>query len=229
MNFRYCVFGLWFISFGIVKNSTELLGCWVVLRKVEFLHLTVAWLVLGFCFSVRWLFFSFDVFLTMFFASLIAVGFGFVVHELSHKFTAQRFGCRAEFRMWQWGLMMALLFAFISGGRFIFAAPGAVYILPKVRPIGWGYEISQKENGLISLSGPLANVVVAAVFFPLIGFEGFLGLVGNLGFIINLWLAGFNLLPLAGLDGQKVFVWSRLVWAVFTIPIWLLTVFQLFM
>ena len=40
---------------------------------------------------------------------LIALGFGFVFHELGHKFVAQYYGAQAEFRMWPMGLILALV------------------------------------------------------------------------------------------------------------------------
>ena len=57
---------------------------------------------------------------------LVAVGLGFVLHELAHKFVAVRYGFYAEFKMWLEGLIFALFTAFILG--FVFVAPGAVYI-----------------------------------------------------------------------------------------------------
>ena len=74
--------------------------------------------------------FSFPEFLTepfFFVTSLLVVGVAFMGHELSHKFTAIRYGFWSEYRMWPQGIMMAVLFALASGGAFIFAAPGAVY------------------------------------------------------------------------------------------------------
>ena len=106
----------------------------------------------------------------------------------------------------------------------IFAAPGAVYIVPRI--FGVGHGITKRENGLISLSGPLANILVAIAFLILANYGGFLAFVGSTGLRVNLWLAAFNLLPFGMLDGRKVFNWSPAIWAIITIPAWL-TVFFL--
>ena len=188
-------------------------------RQSELQQLLIAWLVLGFCFSANALFNS-TTFLTMFAVSLLTLGFGFVGHELAHRYLARRYGCWAEFRLWGLGLLMALVFALISGGRMIFAAPGAVYIVP--RTSGFGYGISKKQNGLISLSGPLANIIIAIAFFFVANSSGMLGLIASTGFRVNLWLAAFNLLPFGMLDGRKVFAWSHAIWAAITIPAWLM-------
>lgn len=190
---------------------------------VEVRHLLIAWLVLGFAFSL--VLGPLSAFPIMFPISLGTVGLAFIVHELSHKFIAQRYGCWAEFRMWPWGLMMALLFALISatiGGFIIFAAPGATYIAPK--PDRYGWDITKRENGLIALLGPLTNIALAMLFYLLFLFSypyTLMWLVGFMGSWINLWLAAFNMLPFGGLDGQKVLSWSLPIWAVVAIPLWI--------
>ena len=60
--------------------------------------------------------------------SAIAIATGFVLHELEHRFVANKFGAAARFRLWKEGLMMALVFAVATNGSFVFAAPGAVVI-----------------------------------------------------------------------------------------------------
>lgn len=189
------------------------------LKGSELQQLFIAWLVLGFCFSANALFIP-AAFPMMFAVSLVTLGFGFVGHELAHRYVARSYGCLAEFRLWPLGLAMAVIFALVSGGRMIFAAPGAVYIMS--RSFGFGYGITKRENGLISLSGPLANIVVALALLLLTGFGGLLGLIGSTGFSVNLWLAAFNLLPFGVLDGRKVFSWSPAAWAAVAIPAWLM-------
>ncbi len=188
-------------------------------REVK--ELLIAWLVLGFSFSARYLQYPTQ-FPTYFSVSLLTVGAAFVCHELAHKFVAQRYGCWAEFRLWTWGLVLALIMAFISalsGSWIIFAAPGAVYIVPMVRRVGWNFDFGARSYGLISLMGPLINILLAVLFSPLRDLGGILTLIGLLGYSINLWLAMFNMLPFPPLDGYKVFMWNRVVWAVITIPL----------
>ena len=86
----------------------------------------------------------------------------------------------------------------------IFAAPGAVYISP--RSFGFSYWITKKENGFISLSGPLANILVALAFLILAGFGGLLGLIGSTGFKVNLCLCGFQPPALRDVGRQESFL-----------------------
>ena len=188
-----------------------------VFSLIEVRDITIAWLALGLAFSLS----STGLLrggatdidagkaAITFTVALITVGSGFVLHELSHKFTAQRYGYWAEFRMWPFGLVLALITSLIG---FIFAAPGATYIS--------GTNISQSENGRISLAGPLTNIGVAIVFFPLYYYaSGFWGFLGFEGVFVNIFLALFNLLPVMPLDGAKVFAWSKVRWAAVFIPL----------
>lgn len=196
-----------------------------VFSRVEVRDILMAWLGLGFAFSVAissrgFAFGNVGYLSTIFVTSLVTVGSGFVLHELSHKFTAERYGYWAEFRVWPLGLVLALVTS-LTG--FIFAAPGATYIS--------GANISEAENGKISVAGPLTNVAVAAAFFPLALLGGALGSfwfqLGFEGFSINIFLALFNMLPVPPLDGAKVFAWDKFRWGAVFLPLALVFIYNL--
>jgi len=142
--------------------------------------------------------------------SAIGVGSGFILHELAHKYVAIHYGAKAEFRAWRMGLVLAILIPIVTFGRFLFAAPGAVYI--------YGKDISRKENGIISVAGPLTNIVIAIIFI-LFAVTGFFPKIFFLAAFINLFLATFNLLPFFPLDGAKVLAWNPIVWAILFFPL----------
>ena len=137
------------------------------------------------------------------------MGSGFVLHELMHKFTAERYGYWAEFRMWVMGIVLALITSTLG---FIFAAPG--------RDLHPGNNVTERQNGIISLAGPATNVVIAFIFLlvGLVG-TGIVGDIGLIGFPVNLFLATFNMIPIMPLDGAKVFRWNKLIWAGVFIPL----------
>lgn len=144
--------------------------------------------------------------------ALVTIGVGFVLHELMHKFVSERYGFKAEFRMWPAGLGFAMLSALIAG--IVFAAPGATYIM--------GYGIRERENGIISLAGPLTNVAIALLFLPFLFVNGgnvTLYEAGYLGSYFNFFLATFNMLPIFVLDGAKVWRWNKVLWVVVFVPL----------
>jgi len=133
-----------------------------------------------------------------FLISLLAIGSGFILHEMGHKFLAIRYGAWAEFRAWMMGLMMALMLAVLTG--FVFAAPGAVYIAGN---------ITEEQNGKISAMGPLINMIFAFIFFPLAFITtGILNDICVYIYYINAFLGVFNLLPFGPLDGAKILRWN---------------------
>ncbi|MBI2674944.1 MAG: hypothetical protein HYX24_00675 [Candidatus Aenigmarchaeota archaeon] len=140
-----------------------------------------------------------------FFYSLLSVGIAFVGHELSHKFAAQHYKYFAEFRMWNMGILMAIGLAILTGGRFVFAAPGAVVFgrLGSKRP-------KKSEVGKIAAAGPIFNIAVLSAFLFLYSFTGIELL--RYAATVNAWLAIFNMLPIAPLDGEKVMKWGWKPW-----------------
>lgn len=141
-----------------------------------------------------------------FLASLLAIGSGFVLHELAHKVVAQRYGHWAEFRAQFGGLLLSLLIALGLG--FLAAAPGAVVIQGQV---------TRRENGLISLVGPATNLLIGALAFPftqVVDPDQPLPQVMALVATANGGLCLLNLLPFGALDGRKVLRWNKAAYAI---------------
>ncbi len=138
--------------------------------------------------------------------SLVAVVTGFAFHEMAHKLLAQKYGCWAEFRMSSFGLLFALVTAFLG---FIFAAPGAVHISGR---------ITKEQSGKISVAGPLTNAAVGGAFlavtfaFAVFAPENWFLVPWTIAFI-NLILGAFNMIPFPPFDGSKVLSWNIGVYA----------------
>jgi len=158
-------------------------------------------------------------------ASAFGVGIGFIFHELAHKFTAQRYGFVADYEASPVGLLLALGMSVITGGKFIFAAPGAVIIRGKrvytPENIYWETPNSAREMAYISVSGAVVNLFLAITFIAgsfFVGPQTLLHIILVKGAFINVFLAGFNMIPFGPLDGAKVWQYNRVLWALVGIP-----------
>lgn len=167
------------------KEIIDILKAWIAI-SVAF-----AILIGGFSLSSR--------FLVSLLIAALTVGFGFVLHELAHKIVAQHYHIHAEFRSFDFMLVLAVVMAFAG---FILAAPGAVMM--SGRP-------NKHQNGIISAAGIGASLLAALLFFFLsFVTQGHILLsIAHYGTVINSWLAVFNLIPIAMFDGSKVFRWNK--------------------
>jgi len=176
--------------------------------STEIKHLTIsALLVMGVGLSI---FFRVDywyieytdpvilVVLALMFASI------FLLHEIAHKLVAQHYGLWAEFRLFLIGALLTL-FSVVSPIKFI--APGAVMIVGSA---------SKDIVGKTSVAGPLTNITLSlisltvAFLLPAQPVQYFK--VAMLSAAFNSWIALFNLIPIAMLDGLKVFKWNKIIW-----------------
>jgi Zn-dependent protease len=159
-------------------------------------------------------------------AAFVATATGFVLHEMGHKFVAMRHGYVAHFRVWIWGIALALITAIVSQGQFLFGAPGAVYIAPATGMLSYAYASQRgekKDNAVISAAGPGTNLAFALFFLFLIFIlpaEGFLSTVATYGFVLNVGLGSFNMLPIPPLDGYKIFRGSVPIGLLIALPLW---------
>src|SRR5207245_9654002 len=128
----------------------------------------------------------------------------------------------------RYAYVLVLLFLIVSLCSFLFAATGGVYIASRAAYFGEG--LDRKSNGIVSVMGPLVNVVAALMFLVALAGARFLGYpdpnVAGFRFLasgvsLNLWLSAYNMLPMFILDGQKVFAWDKKVWALLAIPLWI--------
>jgi len=174
--------------------------------KKELKDLLKAWLAISLAFGIAigggYTILKSPLILRYFSISAVAVGLGFLFHELAHKLVAQKYHCWAEFRSFDNMLWLALV---ISLFGIVIAAPGAVMIVGTV---------TKDRNGKISLAGPLTNIVLAIIFLGMaMVTTGYLAELAGYGLLINALLSAFNLIPYGNFDGKKILRWNKLAWA----------------
>ena len=156
-----------------------------------------------------------------YFLPIAAVGvtLSFILHELMHKFTAQHYGAIAGFRTSRNGLIITLITGFFG---FLLGIPGATMIYTS--------RFTIKEDGIVSLAGPLTNFTVFAVFLAALYLiappqGSYASAIITYTLFISIFLAFFNMLPIPPLDGSKVLRWSRPVYFATMGVIFLLMIF----
>jgi len=186
----------------------------IKISKSELSDLAKSWFVVSLAFAIVMVgFYSFTSLFIGFAAAGFTVGIGFLAHELGHKFIAQHYGCFAEFKSYNNMLLLALVMSFFG---FIFAAPGAVMIKG---------DLDRIRNGRIAAAGPIMSLLVAVLFFILFLITPF-KVIFIYGFIINSWLALFNLIPFSPFDGRSIYKWNKAVYIIMVAVAIIFTIFQ---
>jgi Zn-dependent protease len=192
------------------------------ITRREQADLFIAWIAISISFAIIFLrsISRADIFTALLFLgiALLTVGIGFVLHEMAHKFVAMRYGFWAEFRKDNIMLVVAVAMAALVG--VVFAAPGATMIYDIN-----GRGISREQNGWISASGPIVNLLLCIPFAGLLIYGGagaslsgsIISIIGMIGLQVNAMIAAFNMLPVSVLDGRKVLAWNIVVFFVLII------------
>jgi Zn-dependent protease len=132
----------------------------------------------------------------------LSVAPAIILHEFAHKFVAIAFGLEAVFKAAYFWLFIGLMMKMMGTG-FIFFVPAYVNIS---NPTGLG--IIPFSYAMVAFAGPAMNGIlwlltslvlkynlVNRKYFPLL----------NVTKRVNMFLFIFNMLPLPGFDGFKVF------------------------
>jgi len=182
-------------------------------RDREITDFIITILALGLAFTILFL----QPTLVSYLAAVILVSISFLPHELMHRSMARWMSCYAHYRVWPFGLLLAIVSSFFG---FVFAAPGAVNLSSKYhdRYGRYSVDLSPQQQGLIAISGPLINLTLAAVFITMLQVPTLQISLDGVNLIllaakINVYLAFFNLLPFGNLDGRKSLSWSVFTWS----------------
>ncbi|MBT3720832.1 hypothetical protein HN789_07655 [archaeon] len=121
-----------------------------------------------------------------------------ILHELSHKFVAMAFGAQAVIHA-PIGMYTIVILMRLLNFPIIFFVGGYVSIFGKL--FAW-------QHALISLAGPLTNLIIYLVLISLVKFnlvnKKHYEMIGRAA-KLNLFLFAFNMIPLPGFDGYSFF------------------------
>lgn len=204
--------------------------------KKEIRSILTASLILGFVFSfTKWGYgktFSSNIGIYNWLHYFIASAIVLLIYQGAHKLTANSYGCKSNFHIWGikrfWfytrskisnlrifgrkykslkiGVILPLLFAFLSNGIFKFCAIGSSEISEiSLKKVGKKFKhITDFEIAIIHLMGPLTILILALLLNNVSSFSK----IAEISYL----LAIYSMLPLSELDGAKVFFGSPLLY-----------------
>ena len=151
------------------------------------------------------------------FNSILIVALSVLVHDAGQRLWGLAIGYRVEFRMWTFGLIIALVVAFISNGSLWLIVPSG-FLLHHLagHRLGWfRYGINYFGQAMVALAGPFFTLMlviflkVMSAFFP--------SALLHKAIVFNAVYAITSLLPIPPLDGSKIYFGSRMLYA-FVLP-----------
>ena len=158
---------------------------------------------------------------------LLAVFLTLVINISAKKIMSFYFDSQIEVKLWEIkrygfhpgsyfkkafpaGIFFPIIISAISFGNLFWMASLVFDVKPKIYRAAkrhglYSYsEMTEGHIGLIAAAGVFANIVFAIIGY-LIGFPEFARL--------NIYFAFFNILPLADLDGNKIFFGNLILWS----------------
>jgi len=190
-------------------------------NKQEWRSLAIITVVFAFIFSFNeWGDTAFDFMIGIgnFARALIIVAMGIFIHEAGQRLAGLKIGFRTEVKIWWYGIIAALILAFISRGSILFfAATGMTLHHMATHRLGhFRYGPNVRAMGVIALMGPVANIL-AATFMKVLQVNLHLipmdSVFAYKFFLFNWVFALVNLLPIPPLDGSRLLFYSRLTYA----------------
>ncbi len=135
-----------------------------------------------------------------FFAGILL---GFVAHELAHRQVGRRYGAKAEFVAFTPGLLITLISGFLP---FKILAPGYVKVIT--------WRLSDPRGLFYSVAaGPATNIVLAILLIAAsLAYAPTWAWYLRVMAYVNAYLAIFNLIPIAPLDGEKIMRYDLKSW-----------------
>ena len=151
------------------------------------------------------------------FNSILIVALSILIHDAGQRIWGLAIGYRIEFKMFSFGLLLALIVAFITDGNIWVIIPGGFMLHHLAgHRLGWfRYGINYFGQAMVALAGPLFSLMLVILLKILYAFSP--NVLIQKAIIFNVIYTITNLLPIPPLDGSKIYFGSRMLYA-FVLP-----------
>lgn len=182
----------------------------------ELRGLIISIVVIGFVISFKnWgtTAFNFGVGLFNLFNAILIVALSIFIHDAGQRLFGLTAGYRVEFKMWTYGLIFALIIAFVSNGSLWLIVPGG-FMLHHIagHRLGWfRYGINYFGQAMVALAGPLFTLMLIIVLKVLSIVSS--NPLTEKAIMFNVIYLITSMLPIPPLDGSKIIFGSRMLYA----------------
>jgi len=142
-----------------------------------------------------------------------------LVYNSAQRIAGLSEGYKAEYKVWLTGLLIGLVFAFVSKGKIWVLIPGGILIhhlaghrLGHVR-----YQLSYFAHGMVAVAGTVALITLAALF-KIINANLANPLIDKI-ILFCVVFAIYDIMPIPPLSGNRLFFGSRLVYVFMLVTI----------
>lgn len=148
-----------------------------------------------------------------YFLALVLMLIAFFIYEVGHKVFALWIGFKSEYKAWIPGLLISLVFAFLSNGYIpLMLIGGSKFTRLELHRLGrFQPELSMKHIGWIGMSGSITLMIFAVILKPFSSSTVIFTLMK-----ICILLAIFNMLPIPPMNGLRTFFGSRFIYVFVT-------------
>ena len=189
-------------------TSYEIRGLIISILAIAFIISFKDWGTTGFDFRVG---------LYNLFNAVLIVALSILIHDAGQRLWGLAIGYRVEFRMWSFGLLAALVIAFISNGNLWLIVPSGFMLHHLAgHRLGWfRYGINYFGQAMVALAGPLFTFMLIILLKVIYAFSP--NPLIQKAIIFNVVYVITSLLPIPPLDGSKIYFGSRMLYA-FALP-----------
>lgn len=151
------------------------------------------------------------------FNAILIVALSILIHDAGQRIWALAIGYRLEYKMWGFGLLAAMIIAFVSNGNFWLIVPSGFLLhhLAGHRLGFFRYGINYFGQAMVALAGPLFTLMLVILLKILSAFSP--NPLIYKAIIFNVIYSITSLLPIPPLDGSKIYFGSRMLYA-FALP-----------